>query len=640
MKFIGQYIQDFIARFRSDVYLEDVSTGTIASGANLGLDSNNKVVKNTVGGGGTTDLTSDVTGVLPIANGGTNSNSAENARTALGVDAAGTDNSTNVTLAGTPDYITLSGQEITRNAIDLTQDVTGTLGVTKGGTGLTSISTLLNSNVTSVSGNAGTATALATARDINGVSFDGTGDITVTAAGSTLSDTVTVAKGGTGATTLASNSILTGNGTSAVQAESTLSYDSEILDIGADDNGAATIRRLRHTDDEGGDFYIRSGDATGTNKAGGDLQIFGGRATGNAAGGAVIIQAGETNASSGTTLRGVNVVASFRSDGDTLLQGNLIFEGSVPDAHETTFSITNPTADRTITVPDADVDLTKVRAASTTLDGVVELATTAETTTGTDTTRAVTPDGLKDGYQGSTNVTTLGSITTGVWRGTAIDQAYLSGQSGTNTGDEPDADTTTKGIVELATTAEATAGTDTSRAVTAAGVAAVHATSQTGKHKQVFPMNFVDDLGTTKHFMPFVTNIEQVQSYQEEACMVMPTDGRVVSVTVHYSQMHGSDGNITVGIETSPCGQSYANTWDIEETAVLAATVADDHHVFHFAFDNAKHFESTDKMAISIQQSADMQNASRFFWVTAVVEYDWSTFLAGSNPGQEYTTTP
>ena len=50
MKWIGQYIQDFIARFRNDVYLEDVSSGTIASGGNLGLDSNNKVVKATVSG--------------------------------------------------------------------------------------------------------------------------------------------------------------------------------------------------------------------------------------------------------------------------------------------------------------------------------------------------------------------------------------------------------------------------------------------------------------------------------------------------------------------------------------------------------------------------------------------------------------
>ena len=48
-------------------------------------------------------------------------------RTSIDVDQAGTDNSTDVTLAGTPDYITISGQEITRNSIDLTTDVTGEL---------------------------------------------------------------------------------------------------------------------------------------------------------------------------------------------------------------------------------------------------------------------------------------------------------------------------------------------------------------------------------------------------------------------------------------------------------------------------------------------------------------------------------
>lgn len=52
---------------------------------------------------------------------------AATARTTLDVDQAGTDNSTDVTLAGTPDYITISGQVITRNAIDLTADVTGNL---------------------------------------------------------------------------------------------------------------------------------------------------------------------------------------------------------------------------------------------------------------------------------------------------------------------------------------------------------------------------------------------------------------------------------------------------------------------------------------------------------------------------------
>lgn len=55
---------------------------------------------------------------------------AATARATLDVDQAGTDNSTNVTLAGALDYITITGQEITRNAIDLAADVTGNLPVT------------------------------------------------------------------------------------------------------------------------------------------------------------------------------------------------------------------------------------------------------------------------------------------------------------------------------------------------------------------------------------------------------------------------------------------------------------------------------------------------------------------------------
>ena len=56
MKWIGQHIWDLAARFRNDVFLESISTGTIASGGNLGLDSNNKIVKATAAAG-------DITGV-------------------------------------------------------------------------------------------------------------------------------------------------------------------------------------------------------------------------------------------------------------------------------------------------------------------------------------------------------------------------------------------------------------------------------------------------------------------------------------------------------------------------------------------------------------------------------------------------
>ena len=68
MKWIGQHIVDLIARFRSDVYLEDISTGTIASGSNLGLDSNNKIVKADVSADG--DITSVVAGT-GLSGGGT-----------------------------------------------------------------------------------------------------------------------------------------------------------------------------------------------------------------------------------------------------------------------------------------------------------------------------------------------------------------------------------------------------------------------------------------------------------------------------------------------------------------------------------------------------------------------------------------
>jgi len=59
MRWIGQQVYDLASRFRNDVFLEDVATGTIASGAHLGLDSNNKIVKAVDGGG---DLTSIVAG--------------------------------------------------------------------------------------------------------------------------------------------------------------------------------------------------------------------------------------------------------------------------------------------------------------------------------------------------------------------------------------------------------------------------------------------------------------------------------------------------------------------------------------------------------------------------------------------------
>ena len=61
---------------------------------------------------------------------------AATGRTNLGVDAAGTDNSTDVTLAGTPNYLTLSGQEITLGTVDIADDTNFAVSDTTGQTGI------------------------------------------------------------------------------------------------------------------------------------------------------------------------------------------------------------------------------------------------------------------------------------------------------------------------------------------------------------------------------------------------------------------------------------------------------------------------------------------------------------------------
>lgn len=83
--------------------------------------------------------------------GGWVAESGATARASLGVDPAGTDNSTPVTLAGSLDYITLSGQQITRNAIDLATDITGALPIANGGSGQTSQQAAIDA-LTAVSG--------------------------------------------------------------------------------------------------------------------------------------------------------------------------------------------------------------------------------------------------------------------------------------------------------------------------------------------------------------------------------------------------------------------------------------------------------------------------------------------------------
>jgi len=168
MKWIGQHIWSFISRFRNDVYLEDVSSGTIASGGNLGLDSNNKIVKATVSGGGS----GDITGVTLAGDSGSASDTSANVDLTIAGGNAITTSGSSTTITINHDD-TSSQASVDNSGSTYIQDVTlDTYGHV---TGLTSAAIpTLNQDTT---GNAATATALETARNIGGVSFDGTGNI-------------------------------------------------------------------------------------------------------------------------------------------------------------------------------------------------------------------------------------------------------------------------------------------------------------------------------------------------------------------------------------------------------------------------------------------------------------------------------
>ncbi|MDB4331344.1 hypothetical protein N9987_00395 [bacterium] len=256
MKWLGQYIQSLTARFRSDVYLEDISTGTIASGGNLGLDSNNKIVK-------TTDLT-------------------------------------------------------VYNAVN---DGNPTISLGSSATERLEIKAEYESG----------------AQGLDAIRF------TTYTAGSTSHD---------------------GRFIFEVDDVNTFQIKDSLINIM--ESGKLTI---------------------------GNIDIL-------------------TDSSGTTTLNNIDAL-----DATTI---------STLNAALTAGDITSVVAGTGLSGGGTSGDVTlNVDVASATDRGIVELATTAETTTGTDTTRAVTPDGLKDGYQGSTNVVTVGTIATGVWNGTAIAHAYI-----------------------------------------------------------------------------------------------------------------------------------------------------------------------------------------------------------------------
>ena len=167
---------------------------------------------------GQVSLTTGVTGILPVANGGTNASSAGitafNNITGYTASGATGTTSTNLVFSTSPTFTTSIDGGATFGAFAsstaLTLGYTGT-----GASSTTNISTAALTGAFTKTINIGTGGTTGSTTAINiGTSVGSTTTIT---GGLTLGTALSVANGGTGSTTLTANNVLLGNGTSALQ---------------------------------------------------------------------------------------------------------------------------------------------------------------------------------------------------------------------------------------------------------------------------------------------------------------------------------------------------------------------------------------------------------------------------------------
>jgi hypothetical protein len=122
---------------------------------------------------------------------------------------------------------------------------------------------------------------------------------------------------------------------------------------------------------------------------------------------------------------------------------------------------------------DGTINTAALPTSSSSTAGIVQLATTTEATTGTNTTKAVTPAGLKavgDTKVIADGITTVKLVTVAPDPASQVAGTLYVVQGTTTAWAATPASTTVAGVVQLATPAQAITGTDTTKAVTPAAL--------------------------------------------------------------------------------------------------------------------------------------------------------------------------
>jgi|5_EtaG_2_1085323.scaffolds.fasta_scaffold09417_1 hypothetical protein len=424
MKWIGQHIWGFISRFRNDVYLEDVSSGTITSGGNLGLDSNNKIVKATISSG-----SGDITGVTLAGDSGSASDTSANVDLTIAGGNAITTSGSSTTITINHDD-TSSQASVDNSGRTFIQDITlDTYGHVTGITSATDSDThsgdITAVTITTDSGSGSKASDTEGSADFSILGTSGVGvtnssnEITVTSVpgeidhdslqnfvaaehydwSGDISSTATIHANnitdlhGAGVDGSA-NQLLTDDGDGSITSESNLTYNGTDLTAVSSSEGkpVLTLKTTHTTKTKSAELqFLKDAADTEDGENLGIITFYGeNESNSNTKFGHIKGSIQESDAG----VEGGNIKLAVATHDGEMVNGLVINDGNSED--------------------EIDVTIGSTATSITTVAGTLTMGSTA----------TLNNSGLLQ-VANQSNITGVGTITSGVWNGTAIAHAYI-----------------------------------------------------------------------------------------------------------------------------------------------------------------------------------------------------------------------
>jgi len=553
MKWIGQHIWGFISRFRNDVYLESLDTSTETN--ILVVDSDGKITKNADAGDDTAfTLTADSGSDQSIVDGNTLDIAGGNAITTV-VSATDTVTVNHDDTSSQASVDNEGSTYIQDVALDTYGHVTGltsvaipTLNQNTTGTAAT-VTTAAQTAITSL----GTLTALTVDTiGINGSTITGSGDLTIVATGNDI--------------TLDSDNL---QFTSATSQKPNVT----ITDSADDANGSRFVfLKNRGAAGEDADL-ITAVQFQSFNDAGTPEQI-------NYAQIVPKIHDASDGVESGQLILQVN------AHGGGQVSGLILTGGSQDDEVDITVGL------GTASVTTVAGTLTMGSTATINNSGVVQVA--AQTVIDHDQLANF----AANEHFTQANITTVGTIDTGVWRGTAITSAYL------------DADT---------------AHLTTNQTFTGIKTFNEKIVGQTVTQKWVKNVNYTATQGTTETFIPMAGSAENTNVANGNIPILMPTAGKLLKVHLKTQRDH-SGVTTSIKMYNWDADEAHGSSTDTLLGAQSATGPASDAvGIFDFrsSLDSGTNaFTAGEMLAISITNDGAVSSSCKYF-VTLVFEMEW-----------------